>query len=285
MNPVEQSITKPEALGREPLTALQGIIIPPGQQSRGQGKQNNEPPLKPESLKKARVLSIVSAKGGVGKTTITANLGVLLAKEHKIKCLVIDADLYLPSLGFHVDLIDPDVTIHDVLKGRFAMKQAIHVYEYGLHVIPGSVSEENTPSNDLKNEIGQVLNQYDVILIDTMPCIDQDLKNIVAASSEMLIVTSPDLSSMTASLKAVKLARTLGIPVRGVVLNKVRKKSYELNLMEIETALSAHVLASIPDDSKVYEALFEKRPVVLYAPKSPASNELRRLASVLAQED
>jgi septum site-determining protein MinD len=237
-----------------------------------------------QAPKKARVLSVISAKGGVGKTTIAANLGVLLAKEHKLKTLIIDADLQLPTLGFHLDLIDPDITLHDVLKGKFAMNQAIHPYEYGVHIIPGSVSEENVTEKDFRNEISQLSTQYDVIIIDTMPCNDEGLKNILTSSSEIIIVTSPDLPSMTASLKAVKLSRNLAIPVRGVVINKVRRKSYELSSSDVGSALGAQVLASIPEDAKVYEALFEKKPVVLYAPRSPASGELKKLADVIAKD-
>lgn len=240
------------------------------------------PPV--QASKKARILSVVSAKGGVGKTTITANLGVLLAKEHKLKTLIIDADLDLPTLGFHLDLIDPDISLHDVLKGKFAINQAVHAYDYGLHIIPGSVSEENAPVKEIKNEIAQLATQYDIILLDTVPCMDEGLKNIAGASDEILIVTSPDLPSMTASLKAVKLSRNLGIPVRGVVLNKVRRKNYELSSSDVGSALGAQVLASIPEDPKVYEALFEKKPVVLYAPKSPASGELRKLADAIAKD-
>ena len=240
----------------------------------------SQPPTRPEE-KRGKIVSIVSVKGGVGKTTLAANLGILLAREFALRCLVVDGDLHLPGIGFHLDILDPDVTLHDVLKGEFSITQAVYVHDYGLHVIPGSVSEENVSSKGVKEGIMQLSRQYDWVVIDTMPCLDEDAKNIISSSNEVLIVSSPDFPSITASLKAIKLAREMNLPVRGVVLNKVRGKDYELSEEEIEETLSLPILAAIPEDPKVYESLSKRKPVVIYAPKSPASRELRKLAQAL----
>lgn len=227
------------------------------------------------------VISIVSVKGGVGKTTLTANLGVLFAKEFGIRCLVIDGDLNLPSIGFHLNIMDPEITLHDVLKGEFAITQAVNVHDSGLHVIPGSISEENISSENLKKEISNLASQYDHILVDTTPCLDADLRHVLESSDGIIIVSSSDFPSITASLKAIKLANELKVPLKGVVLNKVRGKSYELKLPELENTLGVPVIAVIPEDNKVSESLSERMPVVFYAPSSPASREIRKLAGRL----
>lgn len=241
---------------------------------------NNQRIEKPER-KKGRIISVVSVKGGVGKTTTVANLGVLLSNEFGIRCLVLDGDLNLPNLGLHLGIIDPDITLHDVLKDEFSITQAVYIHDSGLHVIPGSVSEEKVSSQDINRGITQLAHQYQWIIMDTSPSLDENLRNIVSSSDELIIVSSPDFPSVGAILKAIKLADELGVPVRGVVLNRIRRKGYELTLKEIGGVVNVPILALIPEDHKVYEALSERIPVALYDPNSSASREFRRLAAIL----
>jgi septum site-determining protein MinD len=231
---------------------------------------------------KGRIISIVSVKGGVGKTTIAANLGLLFSKYPGERCLLVDGDLSLPNVGFHLDIMDPDITLHEVLKGEFHMSQAVHILESGLHVIPGLVADEGISSKGMREGIMQLAPQYNWILIDTTPSLDENLKNIVAFSDEIIVVSSPDFPSITASMKAVRMAAEIGVPVKGIVLNKVHNKAYELDVKEIEETLNVPVLGLIPDDQMVYESLSQRRPVVLYSPSSPAAKKLRMLADKLA---
>jgi len=119
--------------------------------------------------KRARIIVILSVKGGVGKTTIASNLAVSLSTDQKCKTLLIDCDFDLPTVGIHLNMLDPDITLHDVLNNRFPFKEAIHVHrESGLDVIPGSLSEDdNIVSENLEYLIKQQSEDYDWIIIDT----------------------------------------------------------------------------------------------------------------------
>jgi MinD-like ATPase involved in chromosome partitioning or flagellar assembly len=237
-----------------------------------------------EGKKRAKILSIVSVKGGVGKTTVASNLGVSLSRTYGKKTLLVDCDFDLPSVGFHLNMLDPDITLHDVLDGRFPLNEAVHVHaDSGLDVILGSLSGDSIISGSMADLIEQLSGSYEWIIIDTNPALDQNLRNVIKLSDEALIISSPDFPSISGSLKAIKAVEECGIRVRGVVLNKVKKKSYELVVGEIEETLGHPVISIIPEDSKVNEALSQRKPVVLYAPKTPSGKELKRLAGTLAE--
>lgn len=237
----------------------------------------------PDAKKRAKVISIVSVKGGVGKTTIASNLGVSLSVLG-LKTLLIDCDFDLPSVGFHLNMLDPDITLYDVLEGRFPLNEAVHAHTgSGLDVILGSLSGDSIVSGGMTDLVEQMSNDYEWIIIDTNPALDQNLRNVIKLSDEALIISSPDFPSISGSLKAIKVVEECGVKVRGVVLNKVTKKNYELDVGEIEETLGHPVISSVPEDSKIQEALSHKQPVVLYAPKTPSGKELKRLAETLAE--
>jgi MinD-like ATPase involved in chromosome partitioning or flagellar assembly len=238
-----------------------------------------------EKKKRAKIISIVSVKGGVGKTTVASNLGVSLSRTYGKKTLLVDCDFDLPSVGFHLNMLDPDITLHDVLDGRFPLNEAVHAHaDSGLDVILGSLSGDSIVSGGMADLIEQQLSgSYEWIIIDTNPALDQNLRNVIKLSDEALIISSPDFPSISGSLKAIKAVEECGVKVRGVVLNKVTKKSYELVVGEIEDTLGHPVISIIPEDSKIKEALSQRKPVVLYAPKTPSGKELKRLAGTLAE--
>jgi septum site-determining protein MinD len=231
----------------------------------------------PEELRKGKVISVISIKGGVGKTTISTNLGMILYKNYHLRCLVVDGDLKLPTVGFHLDIIEPGVTIHDFLKNKSAITQAIQTHSSGLHVILGSLSDEGTSSEKLREGIQEISRQYDYVILDTSPSIDADLKNMIVSSDEVIVVSGPDYPSISGSMKAVKMAKELDTPVRGAVINHFDGKDSEL-AKETAAILEVPVLALIPEDPKVREALAKKQPVIIYSPNSPAGKEMMRLA-------
>jgi len=231
--------------------------------------------------KRAKVVSIISAKGGVGKTTVTANLGVLLSR-FGLRCLVIDGDMGLPSVGFHLNIIEPEITLPDYLNGKFSIEQAVVSHGSGLKVIAGSLSNECAPTDKLREGINRLASQYDWILIDTPASLGDNLRRMIASSDEALLVSSLDLPSLSGSLKAAKMALELNVPIRGVVLNRVRGKDYEIEVREVEDILKLPVIASIPEDQMIQESLSKKTTVSEHSNGSAASRELRKLAELLA---
>src|SRR3989338_11517016 len=115
-----------------------------------------------------RIIAIVSGKCGVGKTTLVANLGAALAGMGK-DVIVLDANLTTPNLGIHLGVPLFPVTLHDVLKGRAHIRDAIYDHESGLRVVPAGISLRDlrgVDAKDLPTALLDLLGHADIILVD-----------------------------------------------------------------------------------------------------------------------
>lgn len=232
------------------------------------------------------ILGVVSAKGGVGKTTTVANLGVALAKEFKRNVLAVDGNITAPNLALYLEMVRPPVTIYDVLEKNIPITHAIFSHNSGLDVVPGSIRELKTINTDnLGFAIGTVKDQYDLVLLDSGPSVGDDVLSVLKASDELLIVTVPEFLIVATTYKTVNLARTLGKPIRGIVLNKVRGKKYEMTAEEVEETVGLPVIGVIREDSKIRESVNHGFSVIEQFPKSRASKEFKSLAASLIGED
>ena len=234
----------------------------------------------------SKVIGVNSIKGGVGKTTVTTNLGAVLAKEFGKKVLLIDANFSAPNLGLHFGLVKPQATLHDVVSGKSDFAKATYVHEAGFHFVPGSLNGSGKfDVFALKKKIKEIRNNYDVILIDSSPTLNAEMLSAILASDELLVVTSPDYPTLSCTIRATKLAKSKNTPILGMVLNKKRNKNFELSINDIEELAGVPVLAVLKDDTKVLEALSETTPISLYAPRSNAGVEFRKLAAALIGEN
>ena len=103
-----------------------------------------------KKVKKGYVISIVSPKGGVGKTVTAVNLALALSTEFDKKVVAIDTNITTASLGFHFNIIYPVASIYDILKKNFSIKWAIHHYSDNLDIIPASIAIEKR-DRDINN--------------------------------------------------------------------------------------------------------------------------------------
>ena len=231
----------------------------------------------------AKTIGIVSLKGGVGKTSIVAALGGAFSKLGK-KVLLVDGNLSSPNLGLHLNIVDPEKTLHDVLNRTANMKDAIYSYD-NFDVVPSSVfiSPEVNPLK-LKDHLKSVKKNSDVIVLDSSPSLEEETLAVMLASDEILVVTTPDYPTMSTSLKAAKLAKQRGTPISGIVVNKVHGENFELSLDDIEETMEIPVLAVIPHDLDVLRALSNMEPSTTYKPGSKGSEELMKLAASLTGE-
>jgi chromosome partitioning protein len=132
-----------------------------------------------------KTIGVVSLKGGVGKTTVVSSLGAALS-ELGSKVLLIDGNIFSPSLGLHLNIIDPEKTLHHVLNRSANTKDAIYEYE-GFHVMPASIFEKaETNPLKLRDKIKGLKRIYDVILIDSSPSLDKETLAVILASEELL---------------------------------------------------------------------------------------------------
>lgn len=230
-----------------------------------------------------KVIGVISLKGGVGKTSVVAALGAAFAEIGK-KVLLVDGNLSSPSLGLHLGIVDPKRTLHHVLNRMARPKDAI--YQHGnFDVMPASIFERTETSPlGLKDKINGLKRNYDVILIDSGPSIAEESLAVILASDQVIAITTPDHPTLTATMKAVKLAKQRGVPISGIVLNKVHGKDFEISISSIEETLDVPVLAVIPYDLNALKALSRMEPSTTFSPKSKGSVEYKKLASVLVGE-
>lgn len=228
----------------------------------------------------SRVIGILSGKGGIGKTTLTTNLGYALTELGK-KVTLVDANLTTPHLGFHLGIQLAPKTLHDVLRGDIELRSATYTHPFGFKVVPGSISVNdlvNVDIGNLKDVTEDLKGAADFVLLDCAPALGKEAIVGMQAVNEVLIVTNPDLPSVADALKTLKLAKGSDKKVLGAVVNRVKWRAEELKNWEVEDILGVPVLVEVPEDRNVPKAIASKIPVLDFAPRSPASTEIRRLA-------
>lgn len=250
--------------------------------------------------RKNNVLAIMSAKGGTGKTTTSANLAAALSSQFDRKVLVIDTNITTASLALHFGIDSPKVTIYDVLKKNFPIESSIFVYNDNLHIIPASLKsfdmEENKEIMSFPDKIRRLVNHYnillsnivsnyDLVILDSAPGFSFESAASMQVADGILFVTNPDYPSLIATAKAVSYAQIVNVPMGGLVLNKVTYKNYELNQEDIEKLVGAKVAEEIPSDNNIPESIAKGKPIVLYKPHSPASIAYKILAGNLVGEN
>ncbi len=230
-----------------------------------------------------KTIGVLSLKGGVGKTTSVVSLGTALAGFGK-KVLIVDGNLSAPNLGLHLGIINPKVTIQHVLMGKANPIDAVQELD-NFDIIPASIFG-NFKINPLKlrDKIAKLKKKYDVILIDSSPSLNEESLATVLASNEVLLVTTPDHATLSTTIKSVKTIKKRGRKIDGLILNRVKNKSFQLSIEEIEKTSNIPVLAVIPEDENIGKSLSEFKSPIVRKPKSKGSIEYKKLAGVLIGE-
>ena len=233
-----------------------------------------------------KTIGVISIKGGVGKTTVTTNIGAVLAHEFNKKVLIVDANFSAPNIGLHLGVVKPEKsTVHDVVLGKSKPERATYIHDAGFHFMPGSlVASGKVDVFALKKKLRQFKKNYDVVLLDSSPTLNSEILATMVASDELLVVTSPDYPTLSCTIRAVKLAKQKNTPIAGLVLNKKRGKHFELDISDIEDLSNVPVLAVLPDTDKVLEALANATPASLHTPDDDLGIEYRKLAACLIGE-
>ncbi len=230
-----------------------------------------------------KVIGILSLKGGVGKTSSVVSLGAALASFGK-KVLLVDANFSAPNLGIHLNVFDPEKTVHHVLTNDAKIEEAIHNLD-GFDILPASVyPKKQFDPLKLKEKLRGVKGKYDFIIIDSSPSLNNETLATMLSSDELFVVTTPDFSTLTMTIKAVALAKKRGTPITGLIINKTYNKNFELSLENVEKTAEVPVLAVVPHDINILRAQAEFQPAVYFKPNSDASVEFKKLAACLIGE-
>ena len=228
----------------------------------------------------AQVFAVASAKGGVGKTTTTANLGAILA-ETGADVVVIDGDISMPNLGTTLGIESPPTTLHDVLRGDATPSEAAYEGPGGVYVVPGDTALSSYASAD-PEELPSVLrthSQADYILIDVGAGVSHETGLPLSLADEVLLVSTPERDALRDTEKTRQLTDELGGTVAGAIITRTEPST---PVSELATGtLAAPVLASIPEDEAVRDAVAVGEPLSTYAPHSPAADAYRELVAEL----
>lgn len=232
-----------------------------------------------------KTIGILSLKGGVGKTSAVLSLGSAISEFGK-RVLLIDGNFSAPNLGIHLNVIEPENTIHHVLNGDQNIEDAIvNLEDFNFDLIPASIVYRS-PINPfkLKDKIKLLRDRYDVILIDSSPALNDETLSVMLASDEIFIVTTPDYPTLSMTMKAIKDAKKRGVRINGLILNKVYNKPFELSIGDIERTADTPVMAVIPQDIEVVKSVSKFTSAFSNNPQSKGSVEYRKLAGVIIGE-
>ena len=228
-----------------------------------------------------RVITILSGKGGVGKTTLTFNLGVALTDMGK-NVLIIDGNLTTPNLGIHAGIPAYENTLHDVLKGKIDIFDAIRILPYGLKILPASINVRDLEGLNpelLPAYIIDLVGKIDIVLIDGAAGLGREAVSALKASDEVLGITTPDIPALTDLIRLAKIAERLKKIYTGTVINRVSNKSYEVSKEQISSFLEdLPILETIPEDKSIPLALKKRVPVLHLNPKARASRKIIAIA-------
>lgn len=227
-----------------------------------------------------KLIVVSSGKGGVGKTTTSVNLAAALAQRGK-NVILVDGNLTTPNIGLHLGLTKFPITMNDVLRGEANLTDAIYIHPLKFKLLPGSLSIRSFSeinSKKLTALFSDLKDMADFVIVDSAAGLGNESVSIMKLADEIIIVTNPELPAVTDAFKIVTLAREIGIPVKGVVLNKVRKENYDLGLKAIEGLLETPITIAISEDKNMREALYLKKPIVHTRPKSLTAKHYHTLA-------
>jgi septum site-determining protein MinD len=218
----------------------------------------------------SRTIVITSGKGGVGKTTVTANLGMTLAKMG-YRVALVDGDFGLRNLDLLLGLENRVVyTAVEVLAGECRLDQALvrDKRQPGLVLLPATQTRkaEMITPNHMKWMIGELANQFDFVLIDSPAGIEMGFKNAIAAAKEALVVTTPEISAVRDADRVVGLLEASGIPAQ-LIVNRLRPVMVEASEMmsveDVSEILSLPLIGVVPEDERVITSSNRGEPLAL----------------------
>lgn len=240
----------------------------------------------------ARVIVITSGKGGVGKTTTTANIGAGLASRGK-RVLMIDTDIGLRNLDVVMGLENRIVyDLVDIIEGRCRSTQALIKDKRcaNLSLIPAAqIRDKNDVSPEQMKQLIEILKvDFDYILVDCPAGIEQGFKNAIAAADEAIIVTTPEISATRDADRIIGLLEASEVKKYKLIVNRIKmsmvKEGNMLSVDDILDILAIDLLGVVPDDENIVISTNKGEPIV-YKGESLAAQAYKNIVARIEGEE
>jgi septum site-determining protein MinD len=217
----------------------------------------------------SEIIVVTSGKGGVGKTTTTANIGAGLAGMNK-KVVLVDTDIGLRNLDVVMGLENRIIyNLVDVVEGNCRVKQALIRDKHypGLYLLPAAQTRDKsavTPEQMIKL-VGSLKELFDYVILDCPAGIEQGFRNAIAAAGRAIVVTTPEVSSIRDADRIIGLLEGAGIKKIDLVVNRIRmdmvKRGEMMSVEDVIDILAVDLIGAVPDEESVVVAANHGEPV------------------------
>lgn len=241
----------------------------------------------------ARVITITSGKGGVGKTTLAANLGVALARQGQ-RVVVIDADVGLRNLDVMLGLENRIVyDLVDVIEKRCRLRQALvrdkRLSE--LFLLPAAQTRDKSAvqPDDMVSVCENLREQHDFILIDSPAGIEQGFRYAIAPADEIIIVTNPEIAAVRDADRVIGLIEAEEQGPTQLIVNRVKpdmiRRGEMLDIADVVELLAIDLIGIVPEDEAILIATNQGRPIAFSSDSSMTGQAFHNIARRLRGEE
>ncbi|NOZ58999.1 MAG: P-loop NTPase [Euryarchaeota archaeon] len=232
-------------------------------------------------------ITVAAGKGGTGKTTISANLGIALARMGR-RVTILDADISMANLELLMGMEGREHTLQDVLAGDCKLEDALYIGPGGVRVVPAGISLtklRRAEPERLVEVMEKLVADTELLIIDAPAGLGREAYIALSMAQKLLLVVNPEIASLSDALKTKMVAERSGTEVLGAVVNRATGNGFDLTAGHIEKVLATRVIAVIPEDPEVKRASLIGVPLMVSSPTSRAAAAINRLAARLLGEE
>jgi flagellar biosynthesis protein FlhG len=258
-------------------------------------REKSEPPV---NGKKARIITITSGKGGVGKTNVSVNMALAYARLGK-KVVVMDADLGLANVNVMLNMI-PKFNLYHVIRKQKTMREIMVETEYGISIVAGASGFSKIANLNEQERQGfidelETLSNADIIIIDTSAGVSDNVLDFIAAADDAVIITTPEPTAITDAYGIIKIIATeidnLNMGLK-LVVNRAKSAADAKKVADRMTSiagqflnLKVEYLGFIYDDAMVSQAVIRQKPFMVIDPKCRASLCVQHIVGRMEKND
>lgn len=231
-----------------------------------------------------KIIGIISGKGGVGKTTFSANLAIALSNFGK-RVVVVDCNITTPHLAYYLGTKNYSITLNNVFRNEVDVRFAPLCSE-DIMFIPASEDLNDLRKVDI-NELKKYMKRlakdgtHDYIILDSAPGLGREAVSVLEACEEIIFVTTPAIPNLADVTRVAEVASQMGHSKFHIVLNMVRNKPFELKIQGAKGFFKAPILGTVPFNEDVMDSTSQGIPIFWYKPNSSICDHYMEIAANL----